>query len=403
MKKLLSKILIALLVLYSAGLIIDISNHKDSQWDFNGYYYCAKAYEAGLNPYDTNAVYQITHRPSFPYVYPPITLFFFKIFTILDYNSAFYAYLALKCILMSGIIFIWRNVFLNKETGLLFYLLCLLSLNTPIYHDLLSGNISMFEQFLIWLGLVYYLNSKYTLFCIAIIAASIFKIQPIFFLFLLLFIEDKNKYKYLIGSFTAFGMILLATYLLEPHLFSNFIANALNSAKEQGMLNPSTFSFARDLLQLLSKITGAAVFGKAYLIFYLIIITVIIYASRLAYISITNLKIQDKKKWIIFLMCFVYALICPRFKDYSYMILIVPAYFIIKRVSFKPYVLLFIFIILPTSYYVSLPVFTDISRFLWDYSPLIVSYCLWGLYLREMSLLHKNKVFAAPTYRIGQG
>ena len=399
MKKLLSKIFGTLLVLYCVNIIIDISNHKDIyQWDFYGYYHCAKAYEAGLNPYDTDTVSQMVRKSVFPYVYPPITLFFFQIFTKLDYNFAFYAYLILKCVLITGIIFLWRNVFLNKKTDLLFYLLCLLSFNATIYLDLRSGNISMFEQFMIWLGLFCYLNRKFTLFCITTIAAAIFKIQPILFLFLLLFIENKNKYKYLIGSFFAFGMIFLATYLFEPHLFSNFIANALNTTKEQGIINPSTFSFTRELLQALSKITGVAVFSKAYLIFYLIMITVIISASWVACISITNLKIQDKQKWIIFLICFVYSLICPRFKDYSYIILIVPAYFIIKRVScIRPYVLLFIFMII-SAIYITLPGLKITVYFFWNYYPLIVSYCLWGLYLREISLLHKHKTANSLTY-----
>jgi hypothetical protein len=397
-KKLLSKVFGTLLVLYCAGIIIDISNHKDIyQWDFYGYYHCAKAYEAGLNPYDTDAVSQMVQNPVLPYVYPPITLFFFQIFTKLDYNFAFYAYLILKCVLMTGIIFLWRNVFLNKETDLLFYLLCLFSFNATIYLDLRSGNISMLEQFMIWLALFFYLNRKFTFFCITTIAAAIFKIQPILFLFLLLFIEDKNKYKYLIGSFFVFGMIFLATYLFEPHLFSNFIANALNTAKEQGIENPSTFSFTRELSQSLSKITSVSAFSKAYLIFYSIIIMVVISVSWLAYISITNLRIQDEKKWIIFLMCFVYSLICPRFKDYSYIILIVPTYFTIKRVScIKPYILLFIFTVI-SAVYVTLPGLKIIVYFLWNYYPLIVAYCLWGLYLCEISHLHKHEAINALT------
>ena len=398
MKKWLSKIFGILLVLYCVGVIIDISKHKNIyQWDFLSCYYSTKAYEAGLNPYDANTVSEISGKKSFAYDYPPITLYFFKIFTKLDYNSAFDAYLILKCVLLAGLILLWRNVFLNKQTDFIFYLLCLLAFDTTIYIDLRAGNPCTIEQFMIWLALFFYLKRKYTFFCIAAIAAAIFKIQPIFFLFLLLFIEDKNKYKYLIGSFCAFGAIFLATYLFEPNLFSNFITVAVGTTEENGIFNPSTFSFAQDLLQTLSKITGIVILNKAYLILYLIIVTPVLLASRLAYISIKNLKIKDEEKWkwIIFLMCFVYALICPRFMNYSYIIIIVPAYFVIKRAScIKPNTLLSIFttmfiVYLTFPIFVSIPGSKTVAYFFWNYYPLTAAYCLWGLFLCEISSHHK--------------
>ena len=47
------KLLFCYLVLYFAGVVIKIiSQYGDFQWDFMTFYYAAKAFLSGLNPYD---------------------------------------------------------------------------------------------------------------------------------------------------------------------------------------------------------------------------------------------------------------------------------------------------------------------------------------------------------------
>ena len=81
-KDLLNKAFIILIFLYFVGIVINLSVHmKKYQWDFYACYQSTKAYEQGINPYDTNAVSAMAKEPILAYVYPPIILFFFQVFT----------------------------------------------------------------------------------------------------------------------------------------------------------------------------------------------------------------------------------------------------------------------------------------------------------------------------------
>jgi len=393
MNKLLNKIIGVFLVLYCAFAVSRILIHNESyQWDFNMYYYSAKTWATGLNSYDSNTVSQLAKRHMFLYyAYSPITLPFFSIFTIIGYNAAYFIYFILKIAALICLIFLWRNVFFKKQVDIIFYLLCLLAFNSAIYLDLSAGNISIFEQLLMWLGFFYYLKHRFILFCVLIIVTSIFKIQPILLLLLLLFVQDKKKYLYLASSLIIFGLIELMTYMVNPSMFHDFMINATRTTVENGRINPSTFSILRDILQLLSKATGIVAVEKANPLCYLIVTTVIIFISLPAFNYLKSFKIEDKNKWIIYLTCLIYSLINIRFKDYSYIILIVPTYFIMKEVSCIKISTLLLFLAAISAFGVTLPGLKALYDLLWNYYPLVLAYFIWGLYLCQINFLRKQK------------
>ena len=83
---------------------------------------------------------------------------------------------------------------------------------------------------------------------------------------------------------------------------------------------------------------------------------------------------------MLFLFCVAYALITPRIKDYSYMLLIVPSFFAIKRaVDVKAYPLFLIMFMLSAKY-LELPVYRVImGDVVWEYYPLFIAYATWLL------------------------
>ncbi len=384
-KGILTKTLKILLICFCIIIISNLLIHKNKcQWDLYRYYVCAKAYESGVNPYNSIAVSQMANSPVITFTNPPIVLFIFRIFTKLDFNLLYYSYLILKCLLLIGLIYLWRNTFLNKQVGVMFYFLCLLGFNAAIYLDLVAGNITILEQCMIWLAFSYYLKHKFLRFCVLIIAASIFKIQPIFFLFLLLFAQDKNKYKFLFISLTAFTAVLLMQYMYDPQLFFNFITGfAAYIGVERGMINPSTSAFLRDLVDYFLKIKDRNLQNIISTLAYLIVIIPIIFISVLAYMRIKVANIKNKEKLAIFFSCSIYAVVANYFKDYSYILLILPTYFIIKTNRVTPKgLLLFIAGIYPA--YVTFPGMSTIARLFWSYYPLFVAYLVWYLYLTEL-------------------
>jgi len=380
--------------LLSLVFIVAISRiliYRDNyQWDFRAEYYSAKAYLAGLNPYDINAVSRINKNVLFPTAHSPVNLFFFLFFAQFDYQTAYFLYLILKCALLFLLIRLWRSRFLDSQVDIIFYLLCAFAFNCAIYLDLRSGNISILEQSVIWLALFYYLKGRLIPFCALIIFISTFKMQPILLLSLLLFTENRKKYAYLLGSLAVFGFVFLVLYLFDPLLLRNFITSALATTKQIdcGIDNPidtpSTLIFMRGLAQSLSRATGITLFNKIYWLAYLSVITVVILLSLRAYSYIKRWNIPDKKKWIVFLTLLVYVLVVVRLKDFSYIILIVPTYFIITRITcINAYVPLFLLTVVPS--------FDMPWRFIGNYYPLLTAYLIWILYLYEISLKNKQK------------
>ena len=83
----------------------------------------------------------------------------------------------------------------------------------------------------------------------------------------------------------------------------------------------------------------------------------------------------------------------PRFMNYCYILLIVPAYFIIKRISYpKGYILLFIILILSLPTETHLPGINIVSRYVLGYYPLMLAYGLWGLYINMIFKIPKKQI-----------
>ncbi|MCX5714127.1 MAG: glycosyltransferase 87 family protein [Candidatus Omnitrophica bacterium] len=183
-------IVAAFLALYCVIIILNITNKGDFfQWDFRGFYYCAKSASSGLDPYNTKKIACAFNSYIFPYCYTPFSLYFFKLFTFFRYTAAFYIFLFLKCVLLLALIIIWRDGFFGRRLGVSFFVLCLLGFDRAIYLDFAAGNVSIFEQIFLWLAFLFYLRKRLFLFCVFILLASVFKLQPIFFLVLLFLCE----------------------------------------------------------------------------------------------------------------------------------------------------------------------------------------------------------------------
>jgi hypothetical protein len=390
-RELFKKLSIVLLLAYCIGLIVNISTHtKTYQWDFKVFYFAAKAHSAGLNPYSKAAQTQIAgKRIRHRFIYPPFTLYFFRIFSAFDFNTAFYLFLFLKCILLIILIYLWKKIFLKEDADLSFYLFCLLAFNSAIYVDIFAGNISILEQFGIWLAFYFLLKRRLLLFCLSLILTASFKLTPLFFLILLLSLKEKKKWIYFVNSVFLFLGIHLISFLSSP-LYKDFL---IFCSKKIRVKNPSTFALIRDAFQLFEAKTDIFIPHGLQIGAFFIVVVVIIYVSWRAYIWLSSAGARDKEMIVIFLACLTYCLILPRFMNYCYILLIVPAYFIIKRISYpKGYILFFIIIILSIPTAVHLPGLSMIFQYMWEYSLLIIAFVIWGLYIYKIYGMPKNKI-----------
>ncbi|MEJ2286746.1 MAG: hypothetical protein P8X85_24505, partial [Desulfobacterales bacterium] len=212
-------------------------------------------------------------------------------------------------------------------------------------------------------------------------------------LVLVLISDFPRKYRYFIGAGAVFLVYLFIQYLIAPVMFRGFIRNALSVVGESGAVGPSTSKFVKEIFILISKILGPV---SPTLISVIVVglTAIVILLSARAYLQLQRLQDEDRQKMILFLVCLVYALIHPRLKDYAYMLLIVPSYFIMKNTRFtRAFPFIFVFAIM-ASPRLMLPGIDILSSVAWQYFPLIIAYTIWGLYLYEIFSSAKNE--AAP-------
>ena len=226
----------------------------------------------------------------------------------------------------------------------------------------------------------------------ALLAAS-FKMTPIFFLVLLLICDHKKKYAYLAGASSIFLAYLLIQYLIMPDMFTGFIRNALIVVGESGVVGPSTDKFVKEIFGMITQMFGPVSPTLIPMVVIGLAVIVVLLSGRACILLKRSLTAHaDSQKIILLLACLVYALIHPRFKDYAYMLLIVPSYYIMKNTRFtKAFPFIFILAIL-ASPHLMLPGIDILSSVLWQYFPLMIAYTIWGLCLYEIfSRVHNKK------------
>jgi hypothetical protein len=371
------------LLLYFTGIIIFIWINQDQfQWDFNIYYRAAQAYSQGLNPYNAENISQFQEGGKvLDFVYPPITLPIFRGFLLMEYSLAYHIFLVFKCLLLIWLILLWKRYFLRSRLDSLFILYCLFGFGGAVLIDIMAGNISIIEQFILWVAFYLLLNKKVIPFGILILAAAVFKVVPILFLVLLLLVEGKRKRFHFAIFLSLFLFIMLISYIMRPDLFSYFLHNSFRFS-ELGVVNPSIFSLISGFFTLQAKVTGLIIPGWVPLALFICIVAVVLFVSIKAYRAMKNIEIDGKDLIVLFAFCVVYALILPRFKDYSYILLLPPAYFIITKIDYaKAFPILLLIMLLSSGRFVAIPAIDIIFRAFWNYYSLLLAFLVWGLYL----------------------
>ena len=383
-KKIIGMVVVGLLLVYFLTLILHVSSNLDQyQWDFRTHRKAGEIFASGSNPYDSEILFPQA-QTRFLYTYPPATLFFYRLFAMPGYKTSFTIFLILKCGLLIGLIYFWKREFLKEDADTLFYVFCLLAFNSAVFLDMIAGNINLVQQALLWLAFSFYIKRRFKLFCLFTLISASFKITPIFFLVLLILSNDKDRFKYFFGAGAAFGAYLLIQYVIVPDLFTGFIQNALVVVGEPGGVVPSTNKLIGVIVQSIGKAFEISVPAAAESAIFLTIAAIVVFYSFRAIKRLNHIQIENKATIKVFLACLVYALIHPRFKDYGYILLLVPSYYIIKNIHCtKIAPVLFVLFVLSCER-MMLPIASSIYDLIWAYYPLMIAYCVWGIYLYEI-------------------
>jgi hypothetical protein len=374
-----------LVFLLALGWGVQTAQSPHFQEDFHILYTAAEAHNQGLNPYDKQELSEVAGKEmKLPFVYPPYTLPLLEPLARLDYPVAAGIFLVVKLALLAGLLILWRGVFLSRGDVAPFLLCMFLAFNCTLFSDVVAGNMSVFEQFFLWLGFSFYVRGRHVWFAALVVLAASAKLVLIVFLGLLVLGLTWRKLAVLVGAGLTFAGLLAASYALAPELFVAFLDNVRALGWEQKEYNPSTWALLLDAgNHFLGALEGIDV-PRLMLTLYGLIAIGVLATSWFVWRRLRCGPAAMRPVHEVFLACFSYALLVPRLKNYSFILLLVPAYWVIStHRSPRPFFWMFLLLIFPTVH-LELPLVEQVQPYLVHYYALLLAYLLWGTYCGDL-------------------
>lgn len=359
-------------------------------WDFRVYSSASKAYYLGLNPYHLDGSIQPHQNvASLPYMYPPLALYYYIPFAWLPSAAAILVYSSVKLLALGGLFFVWDKIFPIRKYAAEFSIFSFFSFNAALHRDLISGNISVFEQLVLWIAIYYFINGKLWHFGYLVFLASTVKLLPIVFLGFLMFSEKQDKHKALawfIGLFAFYlGLNFVAEPVLTPIYIQSFVSSEVNSIasndhNEGGINNASTYEFMRALPAVLAISFSGALPLVLYALL-AIALTLITWQSLRPIIGSAE---EDHRLMLVFTLTMLALLILPRMKDYSYILAVLPTFFIMLRIRSRDSLLVLLVLVCLSARDLAAPIYKEMLLYYWDFYTLVLSGVVWGLFIREI-------------------
>jgi hypothetical protein len=351
---------------------------RDQQWDLKVYYYAGAAYLAGEDPYDRAVLNRLAHgQELLPFIQPPATLPGCALLAELPYRWTSIGYLVLQLVAIGALVSLWARCFVRgRANGLIFFTLCTLGYRMAFFRDVRAGNLTSFEQLLLWLGLAYYLRNRLYPYVFLVAAASVCKT---FNLVLGLPALLSHRWQAVAALLLAVGSLAginLAFWLWNPSLTASFLRRMTTPTAgfelAGGTITPASLPFFREAADHLKRVAGrncpslgpalygAYVFGLAVLVAW----------------SIRRYNFSADRLSLLVVFYLAYALVMPRFKDYYYILLLVPSYVVITRAltTTRAKVLALLAVCVPVT----------------DYQPLFAALILFVVYLAHLRQLARG-------------
>lgn len=360
------------------------------QWDFKKDYYAAKVQAAGLDFYDAPYLRHMAgSQVDQYYIYTPPSIWFFRLFALFSFKIAYTLVLVLKILILVGLVWLWKKEFRLGPLNPGFFIFLFFAFHYALMTDILAGNVALFELAGLWVAFFLFLRRRYILFSLIVVLISLFKIMPLFFLVLLLFSKARRRLLLATAAGMSFLLIQGFSYLLNPSLYRSFVTALSGSG---------TFEWGGQNLSLLSLLkAGLGMTGWTSAS----VLAMVLYLAAIAAISIITFRTylqrriswgEDSERILILLACLVFCLICPRMKDYSYIIVLLPGYIALRTLSRdKGYAFLFLLLVLDTPDSIAALSFRSIADLFWTYYPLILAMAIWLLFVGRSHAREKTE------------
>jgi hypothetical protein len=360
----------------AAGLIILVGARWDSyQWDFHMFYGAARDFAAGQSPYRGEGL---------SFYHPPVLLYVYRLFTFMPVPLAYTVWYALKIGALAALFAIWHRDFVRLRWHVSYVVYFVLAFQGAIYADLVAGNVSVFEEVLLWFGFACLLRGQYLLFGVCVVLAAQVKLTPIFFAVLLLLACDRPRWGDFFATVAGFVAVFSLNQWLQPDLFRSFWL--VSAQLDERGDNLSQLALIRDVFDRFLGATFTRSSRIDELLFLSFAAAVFLVSWWVVAAYRRGAETIDQRLLICF-SCFVLALISPRFKVYTYILLLIPTLYLVARVDWRRVsvagVVILVLVVFPQPG--TLLPFRALIDIVSSHQPLFAAAVIWGVYVWFLS------------------
>lgn len=319
--KVLCLILCGILLYLNITIINTVISSPNSGWDYRVYMGGVDAFNHDKDPYILTNIQDYV-GDTLPYVYPPHMLIFFEIFYF--FQSIGLYRLFIVSLLALSIYFVANT---DGKPEYILYVTLLITGFFSVYWNFLTGNFAIMSLFLI--SVMFWLFSKDKLKESAIVNGLMTSITLYPAIFSGAFLTLRKSYKEMLTLIcvvgVTFGIIFGLSFIFNPAIVQSFIQSLFGSTSQMyadrgGMSNPTPYFLFGYIAQDNAIITG--------------IISVIYIGIVLGALYLFWKNNNDYFKVYSFGFLSMFMLLI-RIKPYSFVMAVIPVYFLIKDYSYK--------------------------------------------------------------------
>jgi alpha-1,2-mannosyltransferase len=339
------------------------------QWDVIVYWWAGRAWAQGASPYGA-----IPGQPEYlHFVYPPLTAAVFVPLAGLSAGAAKAIWIALKLVAFWVTIRLWRRAVAVEPSVVppLFFLT--FAFGSAALVDFTAGNIAVFEQLLLWVGFAGLLAGRRWLFVAAVVLAAQFKLTPVFFLGLLLVIDERPRWGTFLTGSAFFIAIAGANVLFMPAQTSEFL-HSVSALGERGWGDPSTLGVMQDLVDQLRGLRLPIPEATAYVLYLAAVVAVL--GQTVRWWRARKARGELGGVVIVLVTLTVYALVMPRMKDYSYVALLPVAWYVLGGLTAVTASVAMLAVLVPRPL-PQLKLWLPLVPQVYVYAPLLGAFVLW--------------------------
>ena len=341
------------------------------QWDVGVYWWGGRAFASGVSPYGP-----IPRQPEYlHFVYPPLMAAVFSPFAVLNVSATKVLWFTLKVIAFIGTVRLWRRHIGIEQTAVPTLFFFTFAFGSAALVDFTAGNIAIFEQCLLWLGFGALLARRWWIFALLVVVAAQAKLTPVFFLGLLLVVDERPRWAPFLGGAALFAAAVGANALVLPDQTREFLTS-ISMLRERGWGDPSMLGLMEDLVDQLRGLRVPLPTGTAHLLYLAAVAAVLWHTVR--WWRAQRAAGSHEPLMVVLVTLTVYALVMPRMKDYSYVALLPVGWYVLaaRRHVAAPLVVLAVLVPRPVP---QLKLWLPLVPQVYTYAPLLAALVIWSM------------------------